>query len=235
MRQSADDCSSEHRPKPDAVACGFDARKDGADLVPQSAARDDGALSPNDVDVPEIRSGLPTSASEFSPGKNDPDLRNSEVPSVTTYASAINGHWQRGVDAFVNVGRLCAEAKARLTNAQKSILIQALPFGETAFSKFVQIGSDARLPEIQRLLPPHYTTIYAVTLLTDEELKLAIAENVICPDMRRAELQRWRKSRNPVHRSSPNEAASDPDAVTPPTASTQCSAASGALPFTIRR
>ncbi len=84
----------------------------------------------------------------------------------------------------------------RLTTAQKRELIQALPFGDPTFSKFAQIGADTRLhaPEVQRLLPPHYTTTYAVTLLTDEELNLAIAEKVIHPDMKRAKLQRWRNS-----------------------------------------
>ena len=56
-----------------------------------------------------------------------------------------------------------------------------------------QIGSDARLLDIQRLLPPHYTTVYAVTLLTDEELKRAIAENIVYPGMTRAELQKWHR------------------------------------------
>ena len=49
--------------------------------------------------------------------------------------------------------------------------VQTCRSGRATFSKFVQIGSDTRLhtPEIQGLLPPHYTTIYSVTLLTDQE------------------------------------------------------------------
>ena len=155
----------------------------------------------------------------FPRGKNQLYLHDGEVPSVSTYASAINGHWQQGVDAFMHIARLCAEASVRLTSAQKRDLMQALPFGETAFSKLAQIGTDTRLhvPEIRRLLPPHYTTAYAVTLLTDEELKRAIAENVIYPDMKRAELQRWRNSRRKLPKKvglapNPNEVESDPAA-----------------------
>ena len=168
------------------------ANVEGVQLAPQSAAGRDSAPSLKDVNVPVTDCGAER-AGDFSPGKNDPDLRNSEVPSVATYVSAINGQWQRGVDAFMNAARLCAEANERLTTAQKSMLIQGLPFGQTAFSKFVQIGSDARLLDIQRLLPPHYTTVYAVTLLTDEELKRAIAENIVYPGMTRAELQKWHR------------------------------------------
>jgi hypothetical protein len=134
-------------------------------------------------------------AAEFSPGKDDLDLRDGEASSVANYVRDINGNWKRGVDAFLNTARLCAEANGRLTTAQKRELIQGLPFGKTAFSKFVQIGSDTRLyaPDIQPLLAPHYTTIYAVTLLTDQELSLAIAEKVLHPGMDRAQLERWRK------------------------------------------
>jgi hypothetical protein len=162
------------------------------ELAPQSAAGGESAPSPKDVDVPDTACDAGR-AGDFSLEKNDPDLGNSGAPSVATYVSAINGECQRGVDAFMNAARLCAEAAARLTTAQKRELIQALPFGGTAFSKYAQIGADIRLygHDIQCLLPPHYTTTYAVTLLTDEELKRAIAEKVIYPDMKRNQLQRW--------------------------------------------
>ena len=131
----------------------------------------------------------------FPPGKIDPDLRNSETPSVATYVRDINGNWQRCVDAFINVARICAEANTRLTVAEKSELMPSLPFGEATFSKFARIGTDTRLqaPDIQRLLPAHYTTVYHISQLTDEELKQAIAENVIHPNMKRAELQKWHR------------------------------------------
>ena len=52
---------------------------------------------------------------------------------------------------YMSIARLCAEAGARLTTAQKLELIRVLPFGQTTFSKFVQIGTDTRLnaPDIQ--------------------------------------------------------------------------------------
>ena len=43
-------------------------------------------------------------------------------------------------------------------------------------------------------MPPHYTTMYAVTLLTDQELSRAITDKVIHPDMQRDQLHKWRNS-----------------------------------------
>ena len=128
----------------------------------------------------------------------------------------------------MTIARLCAEASARLTITERGELLKQLPFGEATFSKFVRIGTDTRLstPEVQRLLPPHYTTMYAVTLLTDQELHDAIAEKVIHFELSRGELQKCRNS----HRKLPTkagiapsskEAASDFTVAGAPIASTQ--------------
>ena len=163
------------------------------------------------------------------------DVRDGEVSSVADYATAIQINWQRSVDALLSTARLCAEAGARLTTAQKLELIQVLPFGQTTFSKFVQIGTDTRLnaPDIKRLLPPHYTMLYAVTSLTDEELKQSIAEKVIHPDMKRDDVQKWRNSRQRLA-SSPKESESDTAVASPAIASTQDAVESDALPSTMR-
>jgi hypothetical protein len=189
------------------------------------------------VPPPDAGAERPASIGNFSPGKDpDLDLRDGEASSVADYASAISRNWQRGVDAFMNIARLCSEANERLTTAQKRELIQALPFGDTAFSKFVGIGTDTRLhaPDIQRLLPPHYTTIYAVTSLTNEELSLAIADKVLHPDMQRAQLLKWRNSHREkvVVASSPEEAESGSTVASPPIDWTQDPVENGAPPST---
>jgi hypothetical protein len=215
----------------DAVASELAAGKGG--VGPQSVAGEDAAASP-DINVAHRHGGPERPAAEFSPGKDDLDLRDGEASSVANYVRDINGNWKRGVDAFLNTARLCAEANGRLTTAQKRELIQGLPFGKTAFSKFVQIGSDTRLyaPDIQPLLAPHYTTIYAVTLLTDQELSLAIAEKVLHPGMDRAQLERWRKlhCEKVLVAPIPIEAESDSAVASPRIASTQDAVNSGALP-----
>jgi hypothetical protein len=208
------------RPEAGSVPSELAAGKGG--VVPQSVAGEDAAASP-DINVAQCHGGAERPAGEFSPGKVD--LRGREMSAVAYYIRDINQKWRRGVDAFIDVGRLCAEANARLTTADKSDLLPNLLFGEATFSKFVRIGTDIRLqtPEIQRLLPPHYTAMYLVTLLTDEELKQAIAEKVLHPDMTRAQLQKWRSSHREkfVVTPSPSGAASDSAVASLPIAPTQ--------------
>src|SRR5262245_29758378 len=103
---------------------------------------------------------------------------------------------------MMEVARLCCEASQLLTASEKKQLIKRLPFKESTFSKFVQIGKDARLHKLhaRRQLPPHYTIAYPLTRLTDEQLK----QGVINPDMKRADLQGWLKARRLwMHKPSP--------------------------------
>ncbi len=209
------------RPIAEAIASALDATNGNREPAPETTAGEDGRESQGRVHDVTIDgdSMVESKGSEFSPGK-DPDL------SVANYVSQIGQNWQRGVDAFLTTAHLCAEANAQLTTAERGELLKQLPFGATAFSKFVQIGNDRRLnaPELRRLLPPHYTITYAVTLLTDQELQDAIAAKVIHPDMQRVELQRWRNSHRELPTKgrftpNPKEAASDSTFVSPPTAS----------------
>jgi hypothetical protein len=67
-------------------------------------------------------------------------------------------------DSFWAFARDCVEANENLTPADRKLLVKSVPFGQSAFSKFVMCGSNKRLqkPEVICLLPPAYTTVYAV-------------------------------------------------------------------------
>ena len=137
---------------------------------------------------------------DFSPGKNLPTCI-AEASPVGSYATRISDGWRRATQGVMDVARVCFEASEHLTASQKKELVQQLPFKQPAFSKLSQIGKDTRLhaPEVVRLLPPHYSIVYLLTKLTDDELESAVKEGVINPDMKRAELQKWLSSRRRWH------------------------------------
>jgi hypothetical protein len=155
----------------------------------------DGAGSSEGVEVPNDHGSAERRAStngNLSQGKI------SDSDAITKYVDAIGGNWRRGVEAFLEIGRLCAEADERLDPAQQAELKAKLPFSAPTFSKFKQIGLDARLrkAEIQVFLPAAYTTIYAIACLkNDDDLTAAITEKIINPDMKRGTLEKWWKER----------------------------------------
>jgi hypothetical protein len=218
--QPADHSLSDDVPKADAVTSELDAGKGGFESVPQNSETTGGTASGS--------AERPDGTGEISPGKNDPGPYNGAISPVAHYVSEIRGNWDRGVDAFMNISRLCAQANVQLTTAEKSALMDKLPFGEATFSKFAGIGSDRRLhtPEIQQLLPPHYTTVYEVSRLSSEQLSLAVANKVLHPDMKRAELQKWLRSLPKLVEDASQGAASD---LSLPVAPTQDAVETGAL------
>jgi hypothetical protein len=128
--------------------------------------------------------------SEISPGKIS---LGKEVYSVASYAASIGGSWRRAVEAIMEVARLCLDASERLTAPERQELVDKLPFGQSVFSKLITIGKNERLqaPEVQRLLPPHYTIVYSLATLHKYDLDQAIAARVVCPDMTRFDLEKW--------------------------------------------
>lgn len=197
VRQPADDSLSDQGPTAAAIASDLNATKGNLEPALQTTAGQDGQESHEPIRDVKIDSDsmVELKDSDFSPGKDDLDLCDGEVSSVAHYTTNIGESWRRGLAAMMEVGRLCAEASERLTSSQKQELICHLPFGPTAFSKFVQIGKDTRLgkPDIQQLLSPHYTTTYCVSQLSDQELEHAIAAKVISPEMTRSDLEQWLK------------------------------------------
>ena len=133
---------------------------------------------------------------DFPPGKNEP-ASIADASPARSYAAHIVNIWRHAADGMMEVARLCCEASERLTAIDKKQLIKRLPFKESTFSKFVQIGKDARLQRLhaRRLLPPHYTIAYPLTRLTNDQLETAAKQGVINPDMKRADLQGWLKAR----------------------------------------
>lgn len=123
----------------------------------------------------------------FPPGKDEP-ARIADTTPARSYAARIVNSWRHAPDGMMEVARLGSEASERLTVSEKQ-LIKRLPFKEPTFSKFVQIGKDARLQRLhaRRLLPPHYTIAYPLTRLTDEQMQTAVKQGVINPDMKRAD------------------------------------------------
>jgi hypothetical protein len=93
---------------------------------------------------------------DFPPGKDEP-ASIADASPARSYAARIVNSWRHAADGMMEVTRLCCEANERLTVREKKKLIERLPFKEPTFSKFVQIGKDARLQSLhaRRLLPPH--------------------------------------------------------------------------------
>jgi hypothetical protein len=116
------------------------------------------------------------------------------VATVDDYLRRIRSNWNKCAKGLLDVAAVCREATERLSEAQvKTLLKSEFPINRSTFWKFVTIGRDHRLAGIAATLPPNFSTIYEVALLSDKQLEEAVDSNVIHPKVRRAEVAALRK------------------------------------------
>jgi hypothetical protein len=143
----------------------------------------------------------------FSPGKTLEAFKSGTtyiIPKANDYGSyldRIDRDWQSCTDSILNVGITCHEANWALSKPAKQQLVKELPFSPSTFSKLAKIGRDKRLriKGIRKRLPPSLSIIYEVCRLTHEQLRDALIEGILKPNMQRKEILRWKgvyKQRN---------------------------------------
>ena len=104
------------------------------------------------------------------------------------WAGLISARWRSAVEDIIATGRLLIEAKAALRHGEwLPMLREDLPFSEANAQRLMQIGRDTRLsdPRVLAVLPPHWSTIHALTKLTDAQFWRAVDSGVVRPDMER--------------------------------------------------
>jgi hypothetical protein len=111
---------------------------------------------------------------------------------IDELASKIATLWYKSTKTVYHTAVACAEAARRLGPEQKKLLLKKLPFGESTFSKLVQIGKDSRIHKFIKKLPPSYSTIYLVSQLSDEQLKVGIETGIVNAEASREDIKKLR-------------------------------------------
>jgi hypothetical protein len=117
---------------------------------------------------------------------------------IEDFVSKITTCWYRSTKAIFDTATICKLADEQLSPAQKKKLLKRLPFGESTFSKLVQIGKDQRIPKSIKRLPPSMSTMYEVTLLSDEQLEQAKEADIISAEATRDSIKLFRESGKPA-------------------------------------
>jgi N6-adenosine-specific RNA methylase IME4 len=109
------------------------------------------------------------------------------------WAERITTAWRKGVEAIIESGRLLLDAKAdpSLPHGDFLDMIERdLPFGARTAQMLMKIGADPRLANANHasLLPPHWTTLYELTKLTDEQFEAKVAAGEIHPELERRDV-----------------------------------------------
>lgn len=125
--------------------------------------------------------------------------RNASISVGTAgWASRIAAAWQSSIDGILETGRLLTEAKAATSHGDFERMVRGeLPFGPQAARKLMSIAKDQRLTDRAhvRVLPSHWSTLYELTQLDDDEFEEALKAGTINPEMQRKDVPRKPRQR----------------------------------------
>ena len=116
--------------------------------------------------------------------------------SVTAYLEQLVECSITGTtDDILRTCSVIASAKDALSADDFRSLRDRAPITDKVWSKLLQIGLDTRLEELKESLPPKWSTIYLVHNLTDEELKDAMEDGAIHPQVSQGTFNRYLKEK----------------------------------------
>src|SRR3712207_3629144 len=125
-------------------------------------------------------------------------LLNVVVPQndAAGYVREIFRLWSEAKDKFLAIGEYLSLAKEQLAHGEYEAMIRSqLPFGKSAAYRMRTVAEAVRDGRLTRdSLPQSYATAYELTLLNDQQLRLAESRGLIRPDVHRAELVTFRRA-----------------------------------------
>jgi hypothetical protein len=89
----------------------------------------------------------------------------------------INTAWRKAATAYIDIGNMLIESKAATLHGEWIDLLGKLDFDKRTAQKLMEIARDERLAKASELtlLPQHWTTLYALTRLGDDEFERALS------------------------------------------------------------
>lgn len=123
------------------------------------------------------------------------------IKSVSEFLEElVKGTHQGSVDDILHITKVIRTARETLPEEDfrdlrdRWVKSQGMEKGgQKVWSKLLQIGLDDRLEALKDHLPCTYTTLHLVHCLSDEELKVGVAEGHIHPKVSQGSLNRWVK------------------------------------------
>lgn len=142
-------------------------------------------------DASAVKDALRPMARLF-PGEREPEVRFQSREHTVQQISAL---WQKARDSFIEIGRWLNVARAAMQHGEWEEMVESdLPFTPARARQLRQVAEfvDSGLLPVEEL-PPHDTVVLELARLTPDQLASARRENLIRPDVRRSEIQAFRR------------------------------------------
>ena len=112
------------------------------------------------------------------------------------WAVKIRTSWQKTLEGILETGAHLIQAKEALPHGGFEIMVHDdLPFGARTARKLMAIARSPVLSDRTHasVLPPHSETLYELTKLDESDLKVALHNHLIKPELQRKDLPKLRR------------------------------------------
>jgi hypothetical protein len=109
------------------------------------------------------------------------------------YATEIRKLWTEASRKFLAIGEYLLQAQRAFKHGDKMRRLQELlPFSYSTANRLMRVAEAVQERRLRReQLPAHYPTAYALTTLSDEELREAERRNLVSPDVQRRQIEEF--------------------------------------------
>jgi hypothetical protein len=119
----------------------------------------------------------------------------SQLAERPAFVGRINDLWQDVHHRFLMIGRLLAQAKKVLPHGEFDRMVEAeLPFTAGIASQLRAVAEAVDTNRLVLELPKTYSVAYQLTTLDDDALDRARREGLVHPNVRRADLVKFKRS-----------------------------------------
>ena len=111
------------------------------------------------------------------------------------FVEAVSTRYARIKNDFLTIGRMLNCARENLPHGEFMPMIRReLPFGEDVAEMLMAVAKKVDEKKLSAdQLPPAYSIAYQIASLKEDELKQAVAEGLVRPDVKRAEIEQFKR------------------------------------------
>jgi len=113
---------------------------------------------------------------------------------IQSFVQRITDSWRESVEKILQTSQILVESESELSDLDFLNMVGQLPMSQSTVSKLLMIGKNNYLPNVVKSLPPHWTTIYEVSTMSDGDIDRGVDEGFINPSSTKKEIDKFRSS-----------------------------------------
>jgi len=111
---------------------------------------------------------------------------------IHSYVQRISDSWRESVEKILQTSQILVESEKELSDIDFLDMIEQLPMSQSTVSKLLLIGKNNYLPKKVNYLPPHWTTIYEISTMSNGDIDKGVEEGFINPSSTKKEIDKFR-------------------------------------------